>query len=316
MNFLSGAFNTFKNYYSPPPLDPQIDQIFRSIEDVFYDFGLYSDKPGWFATYQLPVLPRSRPLIAGGWLKIQLNMASLPRGVILDDILNPTLLTALKSALDTNVEIAYEESAPLQFSAFSEDAFYSHKKRRGLLFWRSQTVPDPERYNLWIRVELSKAHLRGIPRFFSFDELPSPDPDHHLSWPIGVVHGDSAYFADFPTHIITMLVCGATRQGKSNYMRSSLKYVRKHYAPTYYQFIIADFKPDQTDFADFSGPDIVALNSVPDLLAYVDKLNRHNASLHRDSGTHNVFEHNQKADTVPSVPHIPYTIVVIDEMYL
>lgn len=311
-------FYSFKDYYSPPALDVTVDDIFQAIEDVFYDFGLYSDKPSIFGTYQLPVLPRSRPLIAGGWLKIQLNTALLPRGVLLQDIMDPTLLTALKSALDTNVEIVHEESQPLAMSTLSEIAQPAMTPiHRGILPWRRSMIPNPEKNNVWIRVELERSRLRGIPRFVDFDDLPEPDTKHYLSWPVGIVHGDAAYYADFPTEVITMFVCGATRQGKSTHIRAGVKFLQQYYADEYYQLIIGDFKDDQTDYAHLINQSNVTFsNSVSDLLQHVDHLNKHRGQLRRQSKTFNIFQHNDLAETTSKVPHIPYCLVIIDEMYL
>jgi hypothetical protein len=304
-----------RDYYAPPPVEARVAQILRIIGDVFYDFGLYSDKRSRFGSYQIAILPRTQPLIAGGFLKIQINTALLPRGVLLVDLQSPTLLTALRSALDTNVEIKIETGAPVDHSSSSEMVTRpTQRVSSGWLPWsRSQTEIIPERYNMWIRVELDTERLRGIPRLVQLDDLPPPDESHRLSWPLGIIQGDLAYLADFPEEIITMFVCGATRMGKSTHIRAGLKYLYTHYDSSYFSLFVADFKDDKTDYQQFMGESNLTFFDKPrELVDFVDKENKRRAAIRRQTGAYNIFEHNDN----PDAEFIPYSIVVIDEMYL
>lgn len=295
-------------YFNTPEVDEAYEVVAR-MGEVFIDFELYSSKRFLGHAHILPLRPRNIEVV-GGSLLIELDTNLLPRGVFVEQLSDPRLMTALKTATGRHVEFRYslEEST-------GQDVFFQQKAPMAKRTFFSKT-PIRSGFPFYYKVELDTGMLRGIPRYVEVDDLPGPDPDHYLSWPIGIVRG-GAYFSDFPSEIITMLVCGATRQGKSTYIRSCLNYLKEHYHESYYKLVIADFKDDKTDYRHLIGDDnVFFFDAVSPLLDHIQSDNKRRAYLRRQSNTFNIFEHNDTASTTQDIPFIPYQIVIIDELYL
>ncbi|GEM_PF-4505927 len=305
-----GIFQDWYDYWFPPH-SPQVAHVLKTIGEVFFDFGLYSDRKTWYgSSYIVGILARAEPLVAGGILKIQIHAGLLPRGVLVQDLLNPTLLTALSSALDLHVEIVHQPAPPVERSAVTGQPVRASVP--GLFPW-SRGQESPESDTVWVRVELDSEMLRGIPREVLLEDLPEPDPNHFLSWPMGIIQGGLAYFADYPTEIMSMFCSGATRTGKSTHIRAGLDYLNKWYDTGYYQIYILDCKDDKTDYVPFlKCPNYKFFEEPGDFLDGLHTENLRRGKLRRASGAFNVFQHNDMKD----VDHIPYLIAIIDEMYL
>lgn len=297
--------NLIPSWFRRSPEEIEAREMLRIIGDVLYSgFGLYSDKASLFGRYQFPLRLLGPPIIVAGWLKIPIDTRLLPKGVFREQLEDPRLISALRVATGRNVEVLASDRLVLP-SLILERARSTPKNSSG---WFG-SVDVPTAFDFWFAVELDSMSLRGIPRLVEFDDIPPPNPDHNISWPIGQVVDGSVMMADYPSEIISMIVGGATRQGKSSYLRSCLNYVRKHYDKSRFFSLLADFKRSQTDFRMFHGDDRFRIVSSPsELVETVDRLDVERSQILRESGAFNIFDYNAHTSTP-----LPYIFVVVDE---
>lgn len=299
-------------YFRPLEVD-EAYQVVARMGQVFVDFELYSSKRFLSWSYIYPLRPASVEVV-GGSVLVEIDTTKLPRSVFVEQLQDERLLTALKSATGRNVEIR----TSLRDRTFGEHPLFERSRGAPRRFMGIFQTGLQEHVPFFYKVELDVGMLRGIPRFVDFDRLPPPDPDHYLSWPVGLVQGGHFALADFPSEILTKLTCGATRQGKSMHILCGIKYLKEHYSSDYYQLVIMDLKDDKTDYRHVVGDNnVIFFDKSAKFLEYIDNENRRRGALRRCSDSFNVFEHNQKAqDDNSPFEHIPYTIVIIDELYM
>lgn len=294
------SFPLLSSLFRVHPEVSEARQLLRAVGDTLLDFGLYSDKVSLFGRYQFPLKLASPPIIVGGWLKIHLHTSLLPKAVGREDLEDERLIAALRARTGRNVESRCLDRLILPDLLGEKPA----KPGRGFF---SRSVP-PNAFDFWYLVELDSAYLRGIPRFLPVSSLPSPNPAHAISWPFGQVSGLSYRLVDFPQEAISMLVAGATRQGKSTYLRSCLTYLQTFYPN--FRAILADFKRAQVDFKMFRDDSRFTLVSTPeDLISMVDDLDSQRAAILNASDSLNIFEYNASHPGEA----FPYTFVVVDE---
>lgn len=270
--------------------------------DVFSSYGLYSDKVSIFGRYQYPLKLGGRPFIASGFLKVPVDTILPPKAVFREQLIDERLITALRSALGKNVEVVVGDNLVLP-SLFSENV-----KSPGSKSIFGGFSKDIRTYDLWYVIELDSSRLRGIPRVLPFSSVPSPVHNHIISIPLGYTVGEGVRLVDFPSDMISLLVCGATGQGKSVYLRSLVNYVSSHYPSDRVKFVLADFKEAKTDFKMFSGSSFVHLDSPEDIISFIEAENSSRSKLLNSSSCLNIFEYN----SLSSSP-LPYVMIVIDE---
>lgn len=292
----------FNSWFRNAELD-EAREILRLMGEVFYDYSLYSDKVSFAGRYQFPLKLGGRPFIASGFLKVPIDTSLLPKAVFRQQLEDERLLTALRSATGRNVELAIGDRVVLP-SLFGEVP--KSGSGRFSLFSRSKG-PDFAPFDLWFIIELDSSRLRGIPRMFPISDLPSPNPSHIISFPVGSVVSGGVRLVDFPNDIISLLVCGATGQGKSTYLRSVVRYISSYYHNVH--FYLADFKETRVDFKMFSGSSFTTINTAEDIVLLIEAENSRRAKLLNASSSLNIFEYNN----LSSDP-LPYIFIVIDEM--
>ncbi len=264
--------------------------------EVFYDFGLVSDKFSWFAgRYQLPVTPRKQALLVSGWLKVSVNTDLLPDGVFLQDLQDTRLLTALKAVLHRNVECRQAPNRPLP----------------SMLWEKSTNERYPGMFEFWYFIEVDKDYLRMIPRFVPLSAVPSPSPEGMLlPIPFGGSVADSFHWFDYPQDLVGMLVCGATRSGKSVFVKQILTYLSTRFSPDYFTGYLADFKFG-VEFGSYTSPHFSLFEDVESFLAAVQAENSGRWGLIRAAGCRNVIEYNSRPGSAGG--RLPFSLVVIDE---
>lgn len=272
-------------------LDSQISKITETMGQVFYDFGLVSDKMSFLSgRYQMPISPRGSAILVSGWLKIPVKTDLLPSGVFLADLEDPRLLTALRVALSRNVETRMAPTAALP----------------GLLWESASKDRYPSAFEFWYFVELNENSLRMIPR--SVLVTPEPPSDMLLPIPFGCSVAGKFMWFDYPTDLIGMLVCGATRTGKSVFVKQVLSFLSTRYPPEYFTAYLADFKYG-VEFGAFTYPHFKHFEVVDLFLATIQAESERRFNIIKASGCLNVLQYN----LAYPADRLPLSLVVIDE---
>ncbi len=287
-----------KRLFAKSKIDQQIDLIFDKMGQIFYDFGLVSDNFSFFAgRYKLPLKPVDAALLVGPWLKIEVDMSLLPRGVFLEDLTDQRLLSALKSALGRNVE------------------FRSSARSSVLSSWLEQSAPAPldaSKTEFWYFVEVDQESLRGIRRLVNFADLPRPGDVEYstLPIPLGISAAGTFEYVDL-SHMVSMLVCGATRTGKSVFLRQMLTYLAQNFDSSVFSGLLGDFKFG-VEFQSFEALDQYTVMSSPaDILDFVrGEMTRRFSEIIKPAGCFSILDFNSQAD---EESRLPYILVVIDE---
>ncbi len=287
-----------KNLFTKSKIDQQIEFIFDKMGQVFYDFGLVSDKFSFLAgRYKLPLKPLDSALLVGPWLKIEVDMSLLPRGVFLEDLIDERLISALKSALGRNVETR------------------SSMKSSALSSWLEESAPvplDASKVEFWYFVEIDQDTLRGIPRLVDFADLPWPDAIEYstLPIPLGISAAGTFEYVDL-SHMVSMLVCGATRTGKSIFLRQMLTYLAQNFGVDLFRGLLGDFKFG-VEFQQFEEYEQYTVMSSPaDILKFVrEEMTRRFSEIIKPAGCFSILDFNSQAD---DEDRLPYVLVVIDE---
>lgn len=283
------SFFKFRNKKSS--LDAQISAIFSTMGQVFYDFGLVSDKLSWLAgRYQMPISPRGSAILVSGWLKVPVKTDLLPAGVFLSDLEDPRLLTALRIALSRNVETRMAPAAALP----------------GLLFETSSKERYPAMFEFWYFIEIDVSYLRMIPR--SVAAIPEPPFSMLLPVPFGQSVAGKFMWFDYPTDLIGMLVCGATRTGKSVFVKQVLSFLSSRYPPSYFTAYLADFKYG-VEFGNFTSPHFLHFDDVQKFLETIQFESERRFNIIKLAGCLNVLQYNEAHPN----SKLPLSLVVIDE---
>lgn len=258
---------------------------------VFYDFGLVSDKLSWLAgRYQMPISPRGSAILVSGWLKIPVKTDLLPAGVFLDDLQDQRLLTALRVALSRNVETRMAPTGPLP----------------SVLWETGSSDRYPAMFEFWYFIELDQNFLRMIPRSVAL--TPEPPPSMLLPIPFGQSVAGKFMWFDYPTDLIGMLVCGATRTGKSVFVKQVLDFLAARYPPSYFTAYLADFKYG-VEFGSFVSPHFFQFYEVETFLDAIQKESERRFNIIKSAGCLNVLQYNEEHP----YSKLPLSLVVIDE---
>jgi DNA segregation ATPase FtsK/SpoIIIE-like protein len=277
------------------PSASEVSDILIQLGNILYDFELVGVKNFLGIRYQLPIVP-DVPLVVGQWLKVPIKTDILPPGVFLEHLEDVRLLTALRGALGRNVEFYAVPKTP-QLSLLREAV--SDKPNL------STYASDLE---AWFFIELNSSMLRGIPRFVP--EIPITPPRFpSVPFPLGSTAGSTFKWADLYEDVIGILIAGATRTGKSVFVKSVIDFWLTYYPDTV-NFVLGDFKRG-VEFNKYKGNPSCSVVSYPDtpntLLDIVEEEASRRFDLFSEAGCTNIIEYRSAGYDLPFMP------IVIDE---
>jgi hypothetical protein len=226
------AFKFFVSaFYNPSddPMHDEVREILTTVGEIMREFAFIGPRfniLSWM--YRVPVGARSAPLLVSDVLRIPLDTETMPDGVLLNAILDPRFLDALKAGLKRDVRI---EQANLALTTT-------------LLTESASLRPHKADVEIWIEIEVNPLILRRIPRRIDYDGMasrPSTFDDMYLCVPIGQ-SVTRFIWVDLHSEAIHILLSGVTQSGKSTWIHFFIRWLCENYSSDYLKFRILDCK--------------------------------------------------------------------------
>lgn len=197
-----------------------------SINDIVQDLRLALNESGamglaksfWWGKYPHPVRFLEPVLVAGPWIKIEVDLPNLPRGVFPEDLFSDEVLTLLRERLGRHVDYRYQRAG---------------------LHLDDGEIASGVSDQFWYYLERSSDLVRGIPRVVPFSA------DYPLSGDSPLIYfGQSRYAPVYRNlyPLVALLVGGASRQGKSVFLNHLIASLALNYSPSELLFYLVDFK--------------------------------------------------------------------------